>query len=328
VAPRIEGAVLCPERTHARDYKTSRPSRTRPKRIERAEKLLQKGKAAEALEEYLLALRDDPKTIQCGNWRRICVCRRTGRDAVKLLGELFERQVNAGDATRASLTYKKLARHGSPTWEQKFRFGQLLEGSNKKLAVGTYESALSDLAKLENKGRPAGAGAAGGAGAGAGEFSAGGGNFVGSGGKQGCGASVQAGGAVAAAAGGDPAQWYERAYQEDSSDEEITLAYGKSLLGRGRWEQRFLFLSAGECGEEFSAAARDLCRGSAGGRALCGSGAAGVATLRTESQPDAAGDGADWTVGSMRNRMRLRCRWRASWDNSMRSAASGGSFWR
>jgi hypothetical protein len=70
---------------------------------------------------------------------------------VTLLGELFERQVNAGDATRASLTYKKLARHSSPTWEQKFRFGQLLEGSNKKLAVGTYESALSDLAKLENK---------------------------------------------------------------------------------------------------------------------------------------------------------------------------------
>jgi len=72
-------------------------------------------------------------------------------DAVRLLGELFERQVNAGDATRASLTYKKLARHGSPTWVQKFRFGQLLEGSNKKLALGTYESALSDLAKAEDK---------------------------------------------------------------------------------------------------------------------------------------------------------------------------------
>ena len=68
-----------------------------------------------------------------------------------MLGELFERQVNAGDATRASLTYKKLARHGSPTWEQKFRFGQLLEGSNKKLAAGTYEAALGDLAKLNKK---------------------------------------------------------------------------------------------------------------------------------------------------------------------------------
>src|SRR5205814_4056718 len=81
----------------------------------------------------------------------LCLSLNRNADAVKLLGDLFERQVGAGDATRASLTYKKLARHGSPTWEQKFRFGQLLEGSNKKLAVGTYESALSDVAKLENK---------------------------------------------------------------------------------------------------------------------------------------------------------------------------------
>src|SRR5271170_8164289 len=122
------------------------------RRVERAEKLLQKGKAAEALEEYLLALRDDPENDKVRELAAdLCLSQNRTRDAVRLLGELFERQVNAGDATRASLTYKKLARHGSPTWEQKFRFGQLLEGSNKKLAVGTYESALSDLAKLENK---------------------------------------------------------------------------------------------------------------------------------------------------------------------------------
>ena len=78
----------------------------------------------------------------------LCLSLSRNADAVKLLGELFERQVGAGDATRASLTYKKLARHGSPTWQQKFRFGQLLEGSNKKLAVGTYEAALTDLVKL------------------------------------------------------------------------------------------------------------------------------------------------------------------------------------
>ena len=59
---------------------------------------------------------------------------------MRLLGELFERQVAAADATRASLTYKKLARYANPTWEQKVRFGQLLEHSNKKLAIGTYET--------------------------------------------------------------------------------------------------------------------------------------------------------------------------------------------
>jgi len=120
--------------------------------VERAEKLLQKGKAAEALEEYLLVLRDDPENDKVRELSAdLCLSQNRAHDAVRLLGELFERQVNAGDATRASLTYKKLARHGSPTWVQKFRFGQLLEGSNKKLALGTYESALSDLAKAEDK---------------------------------------------------------------------------------------------------------------------------------------------------------------------------------
>ena len=41
---------------------TTRPDRAEiARRVERAEKLLQKGKAAEALEEYLLVLRDDPE---------------------------------------------------------------------------------------------------------------------------------------------------------------------------------------------------------------------------------------------------------------------------
>jgi diguanylate cyclase (GGDEF)-like protein len=206
------------------------------RRIERAEKLLQKGKAAEALEEYLVALRDDPENDTVRQLSAdLCLSQNRTRDAVRLLGELFERQVNAGDATRASLTYKKLARHGSPTWEQKFRFGQLLEGSNKKLAVGTYESALSDLAKLEDKkgalevlGRvvvlepiPA--------------------NFLRvaelcseMGESKAAAEAFKRVALLTAAGGGDPAQWYERAYQEDSSDEEITLAYGKSLLGQGQ----------------------------------------------------------------------------------------------
>src|SRR6202795_2987261 len=122
------------------------------RRVERAEKLLQKGKTADALEEYLLVLKDDPENDVVRQLSAdLCLSLSRNKEAVQLLGDLFERQVSAGDATRASLTYKKLARHGSPTWQQKYRFGQLLEGSNKKLAVGTYESALSDLAKLENK---------------------------------------------------------------------------------------------------------------------------------------------------------------------------------
>ena len=122
------------------------------RRVDKAEKLLQKGKTADALAEYLQILEGDP---QNDNVRQVaadlCLSLNKGAQAVQLLGELFERQVSATDATRASLTYKKLARYANPTWEQKVRFGQLLEQSNKKLAVGTYENALEDLQRQGKK---------------------------------------------------------------------------------------------------------------------------------------------------------------------------------
>ena len=206
------------------------------KRIERAEKLLQKGKTAEALEEYLLVLRDDPENDVVRQLAAdLSLSLSRNADAVALLGELFERQVSAGDATRASLTYKKLVRHGSPTWQQKYRFGQLLEGSNKKLAVGTYEAALADLAKLGKKQElseilqriveleptPA--------------------NYLRvaelaseMGHHQAAAGAFQRVAQLTEADGGDASQWYERAYQEDSSDQAIALAYGKALLAQGQ----------------------------------------------------------------------------------------------
>jgi diguanylate cyclase (GGDEF)-like protein len=206
------------------------------KRIERAEKLLQKGKTAEALEEYLLVLRDDPENDVVRQLSAdLCLSLSRNAEAVKLLGELFERQVTSGDATRASLTYKKLARHGSPTWQQKFRFGQLLEGSNKKLAVGTYEAALLDLTKLGKKNEaaelldrivaiePTQANLLRVA-----ELASELGN------RKAAAAAFQRVAQAAAAEGGDAAQWFERAYQEDASDQGIALAYARSLLTKGQ----------------------------------------------------------------------------------------------
>lgn len=206
------------------------------KRVERAEKLLQKGKTAEALEEYLQVLKEDQENDVVRQLAAdLCLSVNRNADAVRLLGDLFERQVNAGDATRASLTYKKLARHGSPTWQQKFRFGQLLEGSNKKLAVGTYEAALADLVKLGKKQEAAQildrmvaieptqanlmrvaelASELGNRKVAAGAF--------------------QRVAQLVVSEGGDAAQWYEKAYQEDASDTIIALAYGKSLLKQGQ----------------------------------------------------------------------------------------------
>lgn len=206
------------------------------KRIERAEKLLQKGKTAEALEEYLLVLRDDHENDVVRQLAAdLCLSLSRNSDAVRLLGDLFERQVAAGDATRASLTYKKLARHGNPTWQQKIRFGQLLEGSNKKLAVATYEAALLDLAKLGRKQE---------------SF-----ELVSRivaleptqpnllrlaeqaselGDRKTAASAYQRLAQLAITGGEDPGPWYERAYQEDASDPEIALAYGKTLLSQGQ----------------------------------------------------------------------------------------------
>jgi len=206
------------------------------KRVERAEKLLQKGKTADALEEYLLVLKDDTENDVVRQLAAdLCLSLNRNPEAVKLLGDLFERQVGVGDATRASLTYKKLARHGSPTWQQKFRFGQLLEGSNKKLAVGTYEAALLDLGKLGKKKEsaelldrvvalePTQANLQRVA-----ELASELGN------RKTAASSFQKIAQLVAAEGGDPAGWYEKAYQEDASDQSIALAYGKSLLAQGQ----------------------------------------------------------------------------------------------
>jgi diguanylate cyclase (GGDEF)-like protein len=206
------------------------------KRVALAEKLLQKGKTGDALDEYKLILLEDPENDNVRSMAAdLCLSLSRTNEAVGLLGDLFERQVTAGDSTRASLTYKKLARHGNPTWQQKFRFGQLLENSNKKLAVGTYENALDDLTRqgkydeaLQILARivtlePTQA------------------NFLRLaelssqlGHRQQAAEAFLRVAELVEAAGQDASSYFERAYSEDASDVRIALAYGNSLLSQGQ----------------------------------------------------------------------------------------------
>jgi len=206
------------------------------KRVAQAEKLLQRGKTNDALEEYLQVLLEDPENDNVRSMAAdLCLSLSRTAEAVSLLGDLFERQIGVGDATRASLTYKKLARHGSPTWQQKFRFGQLLENSNKKLAIGTYENALDDLAKQHKKAEslqvltrivtlePTQ------------------GNYLRMaelcsqlGESKTSAAAFLKSAELAEAAGSDASQYFEKAYAEDASDPRIALAYGKNLLQQGQ----------------------------------------------------------------------------------------------
>ena len=205
------------------------------RRVEKAEKLLQKGKTADALAEYLQILESDPENDNVRQMAaELCLSLSKGAQAVRLLGELFERQVAATDATRASLTYKKLARYTNPTWEQKVRFGQLLEHSNKKLAIGTYENALEDLQRQGKKeeallilqrilslepSQPNHLRVA--------ELSAELGEHV-----MASQSFLQLA-ELAETSGGNASPWFERAYTENPADSKSALAYGKSLLSRG-----------------------------------------------------------------------------------------------
>lgn len=203
-----------------------------PKHVERAEKLLQKGKPADALDEYLLVLAADPSNDTVRQMAAdICLSLQRIPDAVNLLSDLFHRQTEAGDATRASLTYKKLARFTKPTCDQRIRFGQLLEGSNQRLALETYEDALLELIKLDRKAdamklvervaalepsqknllRIA-------------QLSSDLGDH-----KQAAAAYMKVA-CLTENTGPNATQWIERAYTEDSTDSQIALAYGKSLL--------------------------------------------------------------------------------------------------
>ena len=206
------------------------------RRVERAEKLLQKGKTGEALDEYLQVLAEDPQNDNVRQMAAdICLSLQRTAEAVKLLGELFERQIAAGENTRASLTYKKLARYTIPTSIQRVQFGQILETSNRKLALETYESALEDLSKNGRQQdclvvlrrlvalEPAEK------------------NFLRLG--ELCSQTGDKAGAAGAflklaemteASGASAAQWFERAYTEDSADPKIALGYGKSLMAQGQ----------------------------------------------------------------------------------------------
>jgi diguanylate cyclase (GGDEF)-like protein len=206
------------------------------RRVERAEKLLQKGKTPDALEEYLQVLSVDPQNDSVRQMTAdLCLSLQRTGEAIKLLSELFERQVATGDNTRASLTYKKLSRYTKPSSIQKVWFGQILESSNRKLAIETYEAAVEDLMKqgrredcvavlrrmvaLDPTER----------------------NF-----RRLAELSSELGDNKTAAtaflklaeltqgAGGNAAQWFERAYSEDPSDTEIALGYCKTLLVQGQ----------------------------------------------------------------------------------------------
>src|SRR5437868_12160029 len=197
------------------------------KRLEKAEKYLQKGKMQDALEEFMAAVEDDPENNAVRERASdLCISLNQNKEAASLLGVLFDRLSNSNDQAKAIVTYKKLARVATPRVEQTFRYAQYIEKSNKKeslellqraavgfIAAGKKDDALAAYkhlvgldASLDNLKAE-------------GELAA-----SLSDGKTASGAFFRAG-ELERAANRDGHGWFERAYKLDSANVEAALAY-------------------------------------------------------------------------------------------------------
>ncbi len=205
------------------------------KRLEKADKLLHKGKKEAALEEYLGALSEDP-----GNERGreaaadLCLALNRDRDAARLLGEIFDRAAATADLGKAIATYKKLVRVVTPAVDQTFRYAQFIEKSNKSEAVEAYEAAVQGFiasgrkpAALTALKRVVALGASQENLRRAGELAAELGDH------QDAATAFLRVGKLAQRAGGDPVPWYKRAHALDPTSAAAVLAYGRALLAQG-----------------------------------------------------------------------------------------------
>src|SRR3954465_2618907 len=113
------------------------------KRLEKAEKYLQRSKPEAALEEYLGILADEPRNIQVLQAAAdLCLLLDRRAQAVDLFSTLLEQEFEAGESAKGSVTYKKLCKITTPTPTQTFQYAQLTEKRDRKEALDAYTSAL------------------------------------------------------------------------------------------------------------------------------------------------------------------------------------------
>jgi len=196
------------------------------------------------LEELLDALQEDPGNDGVRQTAAdLCLGLGRSGEAASHLSTLFDHMASIGDVPRATLFYKKLGRVGRPSAEQVFKYGQLLEKTNRREALDAYQTARKGFSAQDRKQEelavlqrlialdPSEA------------------NYK----QQGELAALLGDGTTAAIAflcvggfaaqsGGEAIEWYQRAYQMDARNAAVALAYGKALLAAGQAQQAITVL--------------------------------------------------------------------------------------
>ena len=113
------------------------------KHIEKAERLLQKGKMAAALEEYLLAWKEEPSNDGLVQLVADLYIRLSRFDeGRKCLSYLFDKYAENNDVPKAVEAFRKVQRLGSVEPARQIRLAQLLEKVKPKEAADSYRLAL------------------------------------------------------------------------------------------------------------------------------------------------------------------------------------------
>ena len=118
------------------------------KRLDKAEKYLQRGRPEAAVEEYLSILEDDPKNEQVRQTAAdLCLALGRNGEAGALLSYLFEQEVEDGESAKGIVTYRKLAKISVPSPLQTYHYARLCEKKDHREALEAYETALAGFEK-------------------------------------------------------------------------------------------------------------------------------------------------------------------------------------
>src|SRR4051794_39799359 len=118
------------------------------KRLEKAEKYLQKGKLSAALEEFREILIEDPANDSARQRAAdICLSLNQDREAADHLSSLFDQYLAAGRTSEASNTYKKLIRLGPANSTRTLKYAQLIEKTSPRESLEAYRTAFQGLSK-------------------------------------------------------------------------------------------------------------------------------------------------------------------------------------
>jgi diguanylate cyclase (GGDEF)-like protein len=122
------------------------------RRLDKAEKYLQRSKPEAALEEYLAILEEEPRNDHVRQTAAdLCLALDRRTEAAQLFSTLFEQEFEAGESSKGSITYKKLVKLTTPTAIQTFRYAQLIEKRDRNEALEAYLAALRGFERQRNE---------------------------------------------------------------------------------------------------------------------------------------------------------------------------------